>query len=198
MDKFKLRYKPWVGENYEASKYGKLLLLGESHYLNSDKDGSTYTSQVVREAIKSQSGMYTSFFRTIELIFDRANDHEVFWHEIAFANLIQTGLVTSNSQPTEEERSSIAPAFYHLLQLLQPNYVIVCSKRMWNNWIPAGNGSEVKKFSVENKLLEIWHYQYPGGHCLVTGINHPSRIWGQSYKIWRKLVQKFLAFQKPS
>ena len=27
-----LHFQPWVGENYGNGKYGRLLLLGESHY----------------------------------------------------------------------------------------------------------------------------------------------------------------------
>ncbi|CAN5374235.1 hypothetical protein BH20BAC1_BH20BAC1_12820 [soil metagenome] len=191
-----LHYQPWIPKNYKSGKYGKLLLLGESHYLNKDKDIKHLTKQVIRNAIKETEGMYSPFFRTIELMFDRTADHEVFWNEVAFANLIQTGLVTSDSQPTVEERESINPTFQLLLSQLKPYRVLVFSKRMWDYWLSEEHGKKVKTYDADEKSIEVWKYSYPGGECLATAINHPSRIWGESYKTWRKLVNKFLNMNK--
>ncbi len=64
-----LHFQPWIGPNWEKSKFGKLLLLGESHYLNGDKDTSNLTSLVVKNALSVGDEMKTPFFRITELIF---------------------------------------------------------------------------------------------------------------------------------
>ncbi|HGF0767933.1 TPA: hypothetical protein ACF7ZB_000186 [Kluyvera georgiana] len=45
-----IKFKPWVGENYENSAFGvRILVLGESHYADpEDEPGEDWTQHVVR------------------------------------------------------------------------------------------------------------------------------------------------------
>ena len=192
MNKIKgLHFQPWVGENYGKCQYGKILLLGESHYLNEDEDSVNLTKMVVKNAIDEHDGMNTSFFRTTELIFNR-KDYQTFWNDVAYANLIQKAMEKTKSQPEPDDIATISPSFKLLLDNLKPEKVLILSKRMWEYWLTSDNSYKVKDIKRNGKNIEIWKYSYEGGNCLATGIWHPSRIWGNAYKDWASLVNTFL------
>ncbi|RYE58356.1 MAG: hypothetical protein EOP48_03710 [Sphingobacteriales bacterium] len=173
----KLNFEPWIGRNYSESAE-RLLLFGESHYINEgENDDHNFTTEVIKNHLAKEE-MRTPFFETIDLLFTNDAEQKEFWDRIAFANLIQKGFATALDQPSLEDIATVAPSFYTLLNLLQPTKVVVLSKRMWNYWLPEGNGRQVGSI-VEGKLkVDVWKYEYDGGFCLAVGIKHPSRIWG--------------------
>jgi hypothetical protein len=75
-------------------------------------------------------------------------------------------LFDANSQPTCEEISTIIPAFWALLRNLSPEKVLVCSKRMWNNWLSGKDehgSSWVQDISANGRKSTIWRYQRSPG-----------------------------------
>lgn len=185
-----LKFQPWIGNEYGENNSDRLLLLGESHYLQGEENHqSDFTTQVVTNFLNDEQ-METPYFKRINLLF---NQDKSFWDKIAFANLIQSGLDVSKSQPTEEDLSTIAPAYKILLNTLKPNKVVVLSKRMWDYWIPFEGGIEIIPKKPDSIALEVWQYEYDGGTCLATGIKHPSRLFGNSYKEWIPVIKKFMA-----
>src|SRR5687767_14594410 len=95
-----ITFQPYYGPNYETGKYGKLLLLGESHYLNEEVATSKMTSEVIQNALE-ETGFKSPFFKNTGKLFNDENWKELY-ENIAFANLIQTGLRNSKSQPDQE------------------------------------------------------------------------------------------------
>lgn len=206
-----LNFQPWVSEHYRNSngKYGRLLILGESHYYEEDdnedeKDeeiSSTedfnvvvnenrFTSAVVQDFLENKHNI--PFYRNIGLLFNPLNKYEV-WNQVAFANGIQIALSNPSSQPTNEEIATVKNAFWLLLDNLNPDKILVCSKRMWNYWLPddSTRGRYIKMITENNKTSTIWEYQLDNNKCNAMGINHPSKYF--SYNNWRPIVENFLS-----
>ena len=179
-----LHFQPWIGPNWEKSKYGKLLLLGESHYLNGDKDTSNLTTLVVKEAVSEKKGMNTAFFWTTELIFGCKEPGQL-WNNVAYANLIQNGLPKAQSQPQQKDRATINPSFKLLLDNLKPKKVIVLSKRMWTIWLTEESGKCISFINVNDKKSEVWEYEYDKGKLF-------SNWYLSSLKNMGKFIQRLV------
>lgn len=195
-----LHFQPWVGKEYDSKE--KILLLGESHYMDEEPDEDDdfsrgyeeFTRQVIGENYLAGKEMRTPFFRKIGLMFNHDNEFKI-WNEVAFSNLIQIGLWKAKSQPSPKELATIAPAFNLLLDHLKPNKVIVLSRRMWNYWIPEDNGQNITKIEENGKWSTIWKFNYQGGSCLAMSTIHPSRMLGNTCHSWKPLIDRFLSIQ---
>lgn len=209
---YKLTFEPWVPNGYNTgnSRYGRLLILGESHYdesnqtydesqkdLESDLELdmatqsslSNFTNEILDEFINDEANI--PFFRNLGLMFNPQNRFEV-WNNVAFANGIQVLLKSSNQQPSQEEIATVKDSWWQFLDSLQPDKVLVCSQRMWNYWLPDSDsrGHLLRHLEENNKRSTIWRYNRVGGITHAMAINHPSRFF--SHKNWKPLVEKFL------
>lgn len=204
-----INFQPWISKNYETetSKYNRLLILGESHYIEEDdceeqKDNevddnnsqvgvthNNFTSAVVQDFLDDKHNI--AFFRNLGWLFN-PNDKKEIWKEIAFANAIQISLCGSTVQPSQNEIETVKNAFWLLLDNLEPDKILVCSKRMWNYWVPEDPAKceFVRHINNNNKSSTIWKYKTQSKECLVMGINHPSKYF--SYNNWRPIVMEFL------
>jgi hypothetical protein len=195
-----LNFQPWISEKFKKGegKYGRLLILGESHYIwedgnkeNKDLDqGNHFTSDVVQDFLDGNYDL--PFFRNLGLLFKPSDKFEL-WKEVAFANAIQRGLSGPDDQPTQEDIRTVKRAFWLLVENLEPDKILVCSKRMWNNWVPEDpNRSRfVKHIQANGKHSTIWQYQIPNKNCLAMGIKHPSKYFSPNG--WRPIVMDFLS-----
>lgn len=204
-----INFQPWISANYfnGSGKYNKLLILGESHYNEEDdceeqKDyeennqieevkyiENKFTSAVIQDFLDDKNNI--AFYRNLGLLFNPEDKKEI-WREVAFANAIQNPLKNADSQPTSQDIETAKTSFWLLLQDLNPDKILVCSKRMWNNWIPedANKSKFVRHISNNKKKSTIWEYDNNGKQCLAMGINHPSKYF--SYINWRPIVMEFL------
>lgn len=203
-----LVFKPWISASYKNKTgiHGQLLILGESHYIEEDQKKDLKDYDVVNDnedEIESLSNFTHSavegyllrkydinFFRNLGLLFNSENRYEL-WQNIAFANGIQYLLSGSNTQPTKEEISTVKDAFWSLLEELNPSKILVCSQRMWQNWLPDDDprGEKISELKENNKYSTIWRYKINGHVCHAMGINHPSKYF--SYDNWSPLIVKF-------
>lgn len=189
-----LHFQPYIAPKYGTAEFGKLLLLGESHYFeNKEDDVRNLTSLVVKEHIEGKGK--SPFFRKAGYAFAR-NDWREIWNKVAYANLIQSGLNDSKSKPTDEEINTIKPAFKLLVNNLKPDKVIVFSKRMWEDWLPEDGWGKEKITSLfsNGKSSELWEYNYDGGRCLIIGTYHPSTKYFSSEDYF-PLIRKFLSIK---
>lgn len=211
-----IHFQPWIPENYEKGyeNYGKLLILGESHYddtedakedqqdnteeLNENSvtadvpvdNPSEFTTAVVKHFLEENVDI--AFFRNLGLLFNNENKYDV-WRNVAFANGIQVALSDSNAQPSAEEIQTVKKAFWLLIDHLQPDKILICSKRMWNNWMDDGNkrGMYLRNIEENGKKSTIWKYKLENKVCHAMGINHPSKYF--SHLNWKPIVFKFLS-----
>lgn len=211
-----LNFQPWMPESYLKNKgiYGRLLILGESHYMEDEDEIEEDMDGVIKEIEnKTSSNELTSviiegyihkkwdirFYRNIGLLFNAESIYEV-WQNVAFANLIQVALKKSDAQPSEEEIKTAVPTFWTLLENLKPEKVLVCSQRMWKNWMKLTGidddirSKSINELKVNGKFSKVWNFNYLGGSCTAIGINHPSSR-GFSYREWSPLVKEFLAMK---
>jgi len=189
-----LTFQPWVPDAYFESNnpYGKLLILGESHYTNPDwtrEKLSTFTIDVIEDFIDESNNLV--FYRNFGKSFNQDDPTEI-WNYVAFSNAIQVGLANSHAQPTSKQIATIEPALWLLIENLKPQKMIVCSKRMWGNWLPDDDGrcTYVKEIKYGNKKSNVWKYEHSDGFCYAIGINHPSRGVAKDTK---GLIDDFLA-----
>ena len=186
-----LNFQPYIGKNYGKNANTKLLFLGESFYDNRNGTSqSNYTTEIINEFLDDEN--YITYER-MGYLFDDEDCRKI-WHEVAFANFIQTFLVKSNDIPTKEDVANGKIAFKLLLDALKPNKVIVFSKRLWNSWIAEDNGSFIRPLDEAGLHSTIWKYKYNGGECLATGVNH-TRSRGMNkdaINSWSKLIKVFL------
>lgn len=206
-----VNFQPWISDNYKKGNFewGRVLILGESHYDTVDEEEEqkdTKDSAEERQDEATTENNFTStivelylskkyngpFFRNLGLMFN-PNDRYELWNNVAFANGIQVNLSNSTAQPAPEDIALIKEVFWRLLDGLQPDKILVCSKRMWNNWMPddSPRGTFVTGITENGKHSTVWKYQLEGKSCTAMGINHPSKYF--SYDNWRPIVMKFLS-----
>jgi hypothetical protein len=122
-------FQPWKPKLYRKNKLGKLLIIGESHYLT-EKDckdsieGNNTTSDVVQSFI---NGEPLKFFKNIGALFNEDFSEEI-WQYTAFANVFQRGFQNASEQPVREDFKSAPLVIRTLLNALKPVRVLVCSK----------------------------------------------------------------------
>jgi hypothetical protein len=187
-----IRFKPWISENYRfnKSRFGRVLLLGESHYGDSTNVNKNFTIEVVQDIIDGVVCQSYRYFTILGRLFNQ-NDRTDIFNNCAFANLIQEVLEAPRQYPTDSELATIHSAFWDILKLTRPEKVIVTSQRAWEYWLPDNDprGEKIDDLSVENKHSTIWKYQFDDVDCTAIGIGHPS---SRGFYDWRELVKKYL------
>jgi hypothetical protein len=119
VDRQAMHFQPWKGDNYDNGYFSglKLLILGESFYETEDP-------LIVRHhlgcAINRPDGENREqrFWAGIEQIVTGRKLNQMerlsFWHGIAFSNLIQDWLDSSNQKPTNSNGKELATHFLKL------------------------------------------------------------------------------------
>jgi hypothetical protein len=208
-----LFFQPWISDAYTKNQglYGKLLLIGESHYFDEEEDENEIAEEKKLEEVEKQISVndFTSaiiegyinhkwnfrFYRNLGLVFNENDSYEV-WKNVAFSNGIQVPLTKASTQPTIDDIKTFIPAFWSLLENLKPEKVLVCSQRMWYTWMKPIDvrGKIVGEINKNGRHSNIFEHKYSDGSCKVIGINHPSSR-GFSYNEWNPLVKEFIAMK---
>ena len=195
----KLFFTPWISENYRnnSSKFGRLLIIAESHYGIKDSNENT-TINVLQDVVDNDRSagyrMFTIMGHTIN-----PEDRNELWNNCAFSNLIQDSLIKPRENPARELLSNIHENFFQILDEVKPKKIIVTSSRAWKHWLPEVNLNEIHRCEhlIDQKVITenpdiysyLWRYHYNGGSCLAIGTNHPSSI---GFADWTPLIQKFV------
>lgn len=191
-----LKFQPWVPKLYNDSNnpYGKLLILGESHYIydfNDNVDYSDITNEVLNDVIAGNGCENINYYRNLGRVF---NDNQKFiWEYASFANVIQNPMKDSSMQPNNEDFKTIIPAFWLLVESLKPQKILITSKRIWNKWLPDNDNRSqlVGNIAAEGKESNVWSYKHDDGFGYAIGINHPSKFF--SSEKHKPLIEKFIA-----
>jgi len=182
-----LTFYPWIGKNYSQSRYGKLLIIGDSHYFNNGLPN--YLANFTKAQITELDDIAGSFHKTILKIFGYEK-HAEFWENVAFANAVQSAFTSSNQIPTVAEKHKAELAFREYLNLLKPEKVIVFSSRLWEHFFnKVGWGNHLGKI---NNRWNIRDLDYNGGSCKAIGLHHPSTR-GFNVPEFQNIISKFLS-----
>lgn len=181
-----LTFSPRIGKNYNQSRYGKLLIIGDSHYFNNGlpKDLAGFTKAQIAEL----DDIAGSFHKTLLKIFGYEK-HSDFWENVAFANAVQSAFTASDQILTVAEKDKAELAFREYLDILKPEKVIVFSSRLWEHFFnKAGWGNHVGKI---NNRWNVRDLDYSGGRCKAIGLHHPSTR-GFNVSEFQNIVSEFI------
>ena len=209
--KDKVKFLPWVGESYENGisynengelMYGtensgkKILVLGESHYCANAKDAkdNNLTQKIITDFIDDNNAFepykntLTKFSRAMT---GNAEDaRSTLWNSIAFYNYIQEAMSNPRESPSNKSYDESSEAFFAILDILQPDYVIAWGIRLYNYLPPKGK--QGKDIDVDDEYsLETWVYTNSSNKEIpVLGIYHPSAGFAWSY--WHNIIVNFI------
>lgn len=197
--KTNIHFRPWVGDNYEKGIGGKrLLVLGESHY--SDTDDPELTQTVMKKLFdyKLGAGEYESWMKTFT-VFERAmtgrelsgEESVAFWNSVLFYNFIQEMLPGAGYRPTRKQFAGSAAAFDEVLNEYEPDLIITWGTALFDN-TPALDGRDAPSIELDNNAIYTYEYVLLSGkHCKMLRMSHPSRNY--SIVKWHEIISKFMS-----
>ncbi len=183
-----VKFKPWVGENYETGIHQgkKLMILGESHYCANPETEATedITIKVIEDLLdpfseyEGYKNTYTKFAKAVvgEKQFSDETKKE-FWQHVIFYNYVQTAISGARVSPTTEQFRNSEQAFFEIISQYQPDLIIVWGKRLYNN-LPQ-QGTQLPDLQISQGIYagessEVWSYTIGGKTIALLPITHPS------------------------
>lgn len=160
----KVRFQPWVGQNY-SSRVPRLLVLGMSHYSWGDEELPDHfvTNAVIlhRIATRPAGKFFTNINATANGHLPSKEEQIEFWQSVAFYNYIQEFVGDSPRRLHAYEfwqRSE--QSFAEVLLRLRPQLVLVVGQLNWGN-IANLNGWSGANLShaPEPRYADTWWYR---------------------------------------
>ncbi len=194
-----LLFEPWIGPEYGQSKYGRLLIVGESHYfLRPEYDYLNYTKKVIG-GLGNSKEEDNNFYIKVGKIFKPDNYLDI-WPKVAFANAIQYPYQQSRADILPEHYKTVEPAIREYLERTRPSKMIVFSMGIWRDGLPPvitwGNPIENLEDPIFKRRSNVWKFEYKDGACYGIGVHHPSSIQPPfNPDEWRPLIEAFLKRQ---
>ena len=155
-----IKFQPWVGDNYK-NENPKILVLGESHYGNADANKEIFTQNVIKSLALRIQGRHRFFTMVAKTLLDKTNyllnddDSKELWNKVSFYNYIQDFVGDkSRTRPQEYMWKEARKPFQEVLEMLNPDIIIVTGKEL-GNYIKR----DIENF--ENKIFCFW--SHPSG-----------------------------------
>lgn len=185
-------FLPWVGSSYLGTDDSRprLLVLGESHYGESDSDYPEFTRDVVRKFGLVQRDRY--FTTTAKLVLGVPKSvyltdefRQTFWNSVAFYNYVPA-LVgpTSRIRPSEDQWKLGAEILPGVLNDLHPHMILVLGKTLWYRIV----GLQAIEGHPTLRRLPTRN-----GAAVATMTNHPSSF-RFSLEHWQPAIQQMASF----
>lgn len=148
---YPIRFKPFIGKNY-GNQVFKILILGESHYLNeNDKEdflnGNSRIEGITRNVLtdyinyKTVGGFFHRWMNTFTKFGNVFSNKKLtsaeaveFWQSCVFYNYVQAPTSGPRTPPTKEEFILSMQAFNEVISECKPNLIIFWGYRLWNNF----------------------------------------------------------------
>lgn len=218
-----VHFLPWIGEQYrdgiyydkkgemqlgEDGKGKKILVLGESHYCAREEDGTPdLTRNIIGDYISPENetqwkekwepykNTYTKFERAMGgRPLAVGVEKREFWNHVAFYNYLKKPLVGPRILPNEDDFKISEDAFFTVLNIIEPDYIIVWGIRLYNNLPQVGEQGDDLDVDLETGecySFETWNYKTcKGKKVSVTGIYHPSSSFDWTF--WNKVLIQFV------
>lgn len=179
-----LFFDPWVGNRYSAGFKGRrVLLLGESHYLDPDSQGYSehgFTSAVVqRWAMTGPTAPY--FTKVSRLLLGGSipsiGERTAFWESVVFYNYVQAWVGSGPRQrPTPANWATGEAGLRVVMNAFAPEVIVVLGSDLW--WHVA-NALPHKPGSIAGTFIS--------GPTTIAVVNHPSSSF--TYAKWKPIVE---------
>lgn len=133
-----VKFLPWVGEQYTASRHGvRVLVLGESHYGDPEDYAPDFTQNVIRDyAFQSGFRFFTMTTKLLRGTTDEptAEERRDAWQHVAFYNFIQEFVGNAGRiRPTAGMWRDAASALEEVVAELRPDVILVLGYQMWDH-----------------------------------------------------------------
>ncbi len=172
-------YYPWVGKAYYTTS-PRVLILGESHYYDYEVEGNAKLKKQIdqdhyftRNIFANQkNNVYTN---TEAVLSNNLIDCKNIANKISFYNFFShcLGYGPSDNQKIKYVNKYLSESqelFFKIIQILNPDIVIVWgTSDMWN-WMPHNESILISDNSVEK---QYYYVDYP--NTKIIHIRHPSR-----------------------
>ena len=201
----KIKYKPYIGKNYENQPL-KILILGQSQY-NVKEPTDSHTKRLIDGLLDSLSKGHTEYwlrtFRRFTNVFlysqfkqenkEAKNEDKVaFWESVAFYNYVQRDMEKQGNKPTQKDWEEAYDPFLECLNTLKPDVIYVWGKGFGNKLKGLAKDilSTVSFEDQEIELLNVSNKKVP-----VKILPHPRSI---SYSLspeiatYHKLIKAYL------
>jgi hypothetical protein len=186
-------FLPWIGSEFRE-RCTRLLLLGESHY--GDEPATQRATIKCTQAYVDglwRHKFWTNIMQVVQGAKYSEIDAALFWSRVALYNYIQT-IVSPEAgvAPTEDMWRDAEPAFYLVLQYLDPTHILVLSKRLWTR-LPISSYRCQSSVVCDDFTMEIRNFDLGLGRTAVgTWLPHPSYHFHFSANKLHPLVKEFL------
>jgi len=186
------RSNPAVRISYGQANFGKLLVIGESHYGGEEWARPDATHNRIKAVLNGKNAAY---FTKIAHIF-QAETRE-FYSRIAFYNFIAAPLDRARQRISIDDFKLDADQrfLFSMVENLLPDRILVTSERLWrvlparhpdaaeglwrvsddssDLFVPFTSPDESEEEKRKSKEC-FWYRRADGGQCLVGAITHPS------------------------
>lgn len=202
-------FLPRVGKNYsKGGIFGKrIMVLGESHYCAEhcadcgapchNTECGNFTSNVMERYFDADCeyepwmNTFRKFERSlVNKVTDRTLSREI-WDSLLFYNYLQVAMTQSRVAGNKEDYFNAETAFYEILEVYRPEFVIVWGYRLWNNLPNGESWGWNEDVNIDGTLYENGYYQLKDGSKVnIIAIQHPSS--GYSWDYWHRVIDLFL------
>ena len=146
-----------------------------------------FTTEVVQEAMRGSGDPSLHFFaKIVGSFFGGPQDiacRRDFLRTVAFYNFIQDPLPSPKVRPSREMWTRAIPACAEVLQNLEPQFVLVLGRELWNHLsLPFRIGPSISLPDGKTSASQLYELPSRALSCFFP-INHPSSV-GWSYKAW--------------
>ena len=185
-------FKPWIGDNYWESSF-RILVLGESHYgeahLEHGYELEEKTILCIQEQIDNvwRHAFYTKIVSTFLGHRPSLSEKKIFWHQVAYHNLITEPLKEARTPPSQEQWATSIATLPSVLEDLRPDYCVCLGFRMWPHLERAFDFEPVKISADPGECGVVFSPTYK---CALHGIKHPSG--GFSSNFWHRRISDTL------
>ena len=193
-------FEPWIGKEYMSqSDFPKTLILGESHY-GKHHEGQYELSKKTILCIEDQivhNCSYRFFTRLVSSLTGRRpgfHDKGIFWHRVAYHNLITEPLDGPRRCPTHDQWEESASTLPQVVSDLKPEFCLVLGYRMWNqlHW-----RFDFQKVVSQSEIGPCGVVYSASMNCYFQGMKHPS---GRGFinAEWCNFIENFIKEKWPN
>lgn len=170
-------FEPWIGQEFDSqSEFPRTLILGESHY-GKHHEGRYELAKKTILCIEDQivhNCSYRFFTRLVSSLTGRRPnfyDKGVFWHKVAYHNLITEPLAGPRCCPTMDQWKKSIATLPQVFEDLKPELCLVLGYRMWNQ---LHRQFDFQKIVNTDDIGPCGAVESNSINCILMGMKHPS------------------------
>jgi hypothetical protein len=183
-----IKWLPWVGKDYEKSK---ILLVGESHYQNNEKDKVAQEDIFYHRKWRDEKKSHIKFYRNMSQMIQNNSEIDKLYDHIAQYNLIQRPMTHIKERPNSNDFEKGVQTLIKITEILTPKTVIIFGKSGKQAFdkilLPKYKRQTMSNESI-NRIVPI---SYTHNEMIILLVSHPSAR-AVNTKKWYNFLSKYL------